>query len=244
MTAVISRTYFFHMYQPSPFVARLQEIIAEKHLLQHPFYKHWSAGTLPIAVMQKYAEQYYHLEKNFPRLLSRVHTACEEPAVRQVLSDNLHDEEYGENNHRELWLRFAEAVGVDRGTVETSEPILETKETLASLMEACGQSTLSGIGALSAYESQIPAVAESKLNGLEKHYGISDERGTEFFRLHGVVDIEHSTAWWNVIDERALTEEARGETEAGVTVGRDALWNFLDGVCREYFPEALATLCT
>lgn len=222
----------------SPFVSHLKEVIAEKSLLAHPFYKHWSAGTLPMPVMQEYAKQYYHLEKNFPRLLSRVHTNCDEPKVRQVLSENMHDEEYGEKNHRELWLRFAESIGVKREDVEMSEALPETKQTIASLMEACEAGTLSGIGALSAYESQIPAVAESKIAGLKEHYGISDERGVEFFKLHGVVDVEHSNAWWDIVDERAVTLEAKSETEQGVVEGRNALWSFLDGVCRAYFPEA------
>ena len=231
------------MDTPSPLVLHLEEVIAEKHLLNHPFYKHWSAGTLPREVMREYAKQYYHLEKNFPRLLSRVHTHSDDPKVRQVLSENMHDEEYGEKNHRELWLRFAEALGLAREDVETSEALPETKATLVSLMEACEKGTLSGIGALSAYESQIPAVAESKIAGLKEHYGITEERGTEFFRLHGVVDVEHSNAWWNIIDERATTEEAKAETEAGVVQGRDALWSFLDGVCAAYFPQAAMALC-
>ncbi|MES2014641.1 MAG: CADD family putative folate metabolism protein [Patescibacteria group bacterium] len=222
----------------SPFVTHLKEVIAEKHLLTHPFYQHWSAGTLPVGVMQEYAKQYYHLEKNFPRLLSRVHTNCDEPRVRQVLSDNLHDEEYGEKNHRELWLRFAEGLGVKRDAVEQSEMLPETKATIASLMEACDAGTLSGIGALSAYESQIPAVATSKIDGLKKHYGIADARSTEFFTLHGEVDVEHSNAWWDIVDERAVSDSERAETERGVVAGRNALWDFLDGVCRAYFPEA------
>lgn len=231
------------MLSDSPLVTRLKDRIAEKHLLTHPFYQHWSAGTLPFHVLQEYAKQYYHLERNFPRLLSRVHTDCDDPSVRQVLSDNLHDEEYGEKNHRELWLRFAEALDVPREDVENSEQLPETRDAISTLMSACEAGTLSGIGALSAYESQIPAVAESKLAGLETHYGITDERGTEFFRLHGSVDVEHSNAWWDIIDGRADTQEAQEETENGAVAGRDALWSFLDGVCRAHFPQALEMAC-
>lgn len=196
-----------------------------------------------MEVMQEYAKQYYHLEKNFPRMLSRVHTNCDDPNVRQVLSNNLHDEEYGEKNHRELWLRYAEAIGVPRESAENSSMLPETRAAIDSLMVACEEGTLSGIGALSAYESQIPAVAESKLAGLEKHYNITEERGTEFFRLHGEVDVEHSNAWWNIIEERAVREDAQSATENGVVAGRDALWSFLDGVCRAYFPQALEMAC-
>ena len=226
------------MHKTSTFAKHLQNLIAKKHLLKHPFYRHWSAGTLPLPVMQEYAKQYYHLEKNFPRLLSRVHTNCENPKVRQVLSENLHDEEYGEKNHRELWLRFAEALGLERNEVENGEALPETKATIRALMDACGTSTLSGIGALTAYESQIPAVAESKVAGLKKHYGIQEGPSTEFFTVHSVADVKHSNAWWEVIALEADSDEARGETIRGTKIGRDALWNFLDGVCREYFPQA------
>lgn len=227
----------------SLFVSRLESVIAEKHLLTHPFYRHWSAGTLPLPVMREYAKQYYHLERNFPRLLSRIHTDCDDPSVRQALSDNLHDEEYGKKNHRELWLRFAESLGLSREAVENSQMLPETKAALNSLFAACGAGMLSGVGALSAYESQIPAIAKSKLDGLSAHYGIDDERGVEFFTLHGVVDVEHADAWWKIIDERAVSEQGQKETEEGVVTGRDALWSFLDGVCRAYFPEALEMAC-
>ena len=96
----------------------LKTIINEKHLLKHPFYKLWEQGQLPLSALSRYAEQYYHLETNFPRFLSRLHSQCEDFAVRQVITDNLYDEEHGESNHRELWLRFGESVGATRGKME------------------------------------------------------------------------------------------------------------------------------
>ena len=64
-------------------------------------------GTLPVEAIQEYARQYYAFESAFPRLLSAIHTKTEDPVVRQSLLDNLWDEEHGEVNHAELWLRFA-----------------------------------------------------------------------------------------------------------------------------------------
>ena len=39
-------------------------------------------------------------------------------AVRQQMLDNLWDEEHGKDNHAELWLRFAEGIGVSREDVQ------------------------------------------------------------------------------------------------------------------------------
>jgi pyrroloquinoline-quinone synthase len=230
---------FHDFYMHSPFIQHLKNRIAEKHLLSHPFYQHWNAGTLPLPVLQKYAEQYYHLEKNFPRFLSRVHADCEDPGVRQVITENLYDEEYGPENHRELWLRFGEALGNDRAVLQMSEPLPETAATIATFDALARKSLESGVGALAAYESQIPDVATTKQSGLEKHYGITERRGLEFFALHSYLDKEHSDAWWNILDARATSAEVKALIEDAVVRGRDALWNFLDGVCRAYFPEAL-----
>jgi pyrroloquinoline-quinone synthase len=223
----------------STFIAKLQRLVSEKHLLNHPFYQHWSKGTLPISVMQKYAEQYYHLEKNFPTFLSRMHSDCTDFEIRQIITDNLYDEEHGELNHRELWQRFGEVVGTTREKIQNAEALPETAAAVACFDNLAKESFLSGSGALAAYESQIPAVSKSKTDGLAKHYNITSERGTEFFRVHSTLDVEHSNAWWNIIEKHATTLALEEKVEKAVVAGRDALWNFLDGVCRAYFPEAL-----
>ncbi len=208
-------------------------------MLNHPFYKHWSVGTLPLPVMQKYAEQYYHLEKNFPTFLSRMHADCDDFAVRQTITENLYDEEHGEANHRELWLRFGEAIGVARESIQTAEALPETASAIAYFDKLARESFLTGSAALAAYESQIPAVSESKIKGLKTHYNIADERGTEFFRVHSTLDAKHSNEWWNIIEKHATTPALQENVAQAVVAGRDALWNFLDGVCRAYFPEGL-----
>ena len=221
-----------------PFILELQSEIDKRHLLKHPFYLMWNRGTLPIEVMRKYAEQYYHLEKNFPTFLSRIHVSCmhDEFGVRQAITNNLYDEEHGPENHRELWLRFGESIGATRPEIQGSEPLPETEAAITVFNELSSSSYLEGVGALSAYESQIPAVAKTKLEGLEKNYEMTDERGQKFFNVHGVMDIEHANCWWDIISEHADTEEKKDQVVEAVKMGRDALWNFLDGVCRAYMP--------
>lgn len=223
-------------------IPHLKALIAEKHLLNHPFYQMWTAGTLPLEVMQRYAEQYYHLERNFPRFLSQIHANCESPEIRQAITDNLYDEEHGNENHRELWLRFAEAIGVNREQVVNSTMLPETQEAVETFTKMSKQSTIAGVAALSAYESQIPEVAGQKIDGLQKHYNVTDENGTAFFRVHSTVDVIHADAWWNILEDKAKSSDEQQEAEAGVIAGRDALWNFLSGICREYLsPTQLAT---
>lgn len=219
------------------FINQLKTEIDKKHLLKHSFYQMWEKGTLPITVMQQYAGQYYHLERNFPLFLSMMHAGCDVFEIRQAITDNLYDEEHGPNNHTELWLRFGEAVGADRNEMQTSRQLPETQQAIATFKSMSASSFLEGSGALAAYESQIPSIAEKKLAGLKKNYGIDDDRGTEFFRQHGVLDVKHANVWWNIIAEHANTPERQLAVFKAVQQGRDALWGFLDGVCQEYMPE-------
>ncbi len=221
------------------FIQALQSEIDKRHLLKHPFYQMWNRGTLPIEVMRKYAEQYYHLEKNFPTFLSRMHAACanDEFEVRQAITDNLYDEEHGPENHRELWLRFGEGIGATRTDMQGSVPLAETQAAIDTFSELASNSYLEGVGALAAYESQIPAVAETKLDGLENNYQMTDERSQRFFKVHGIMDIEHANSWWDIIRKHADNEEKENKVTEAVKRGRDALWSFLDGVSRTYMPE-------
>ena len=217
--------------------ARLDQLIDERHLLGHPFYVKWQDGTLPREALEEYARQYYAFESSFPRFLSALHTRCEAPAVRQGILENLWDEEHGAANHAELWLRFAEGIGVARDEVRAAQPNEATTALLATYREATNEAPLAaGLAAIYAYERLVPDVAGSKIEGLERHYGLVDPRALEFFRVHAFLDVEHSGA------EREMIEQLAdgNETEVMSTAERalDAWWSFLSAVDRE--PVAVA----
>ena len=102
-------------------IPSLDEQIANKRLLDHPFYQRWSAGTLSAEELREYARQYYHYALAFPTFISAMHAQCDDLPTRQLLLENLVDEERGSENHPELWLRFCEALGLDRGEVQRDE---------------------------------------------------------------------------------------------------------------------------
>ena len=116
-------------------IASLDSLTAEMNLLNHPFYKEWTAGKLPLQRLHNYAVQYYHHVAAFPRYLSGIHTGCEDLLTRQALLENLIDEERGGENHPELWLRFAEALGVTREMVLDSEPLPATRALVDTFID-------------------------------------------------------------------------------------------------------------
>src|SRR5580698_4964148 len=103
-------------------MAEIDREIAERHLLTHPFYQAWTDGTLPRAALVDYARQYYAFESRLPRFLTALHARSEDRATRTALLSNAWDEEHGEQNHAELWLRFAESLGLSRDEVTGAVP--------------------------------------------------------------------------------------------------------------------------
>jgi pyrroloquinoline-quinone synthase len=208
--------------------------IAKKHLLKHPFYLAWTRGELSDEALRDYARQYYHHVAAFPTYLSAVHAGCDDQATRKQLLDNLIDEEGGSPNHPELWLKFANGLGVSDVDVRNTEKQPETKNLIHIFRSVCRDgSTEEGLSALYAYESQIPTICESKIDGLKKHYGFSDPKGYEYFSVHIEADKEHSAAEREMLSSY-IDNQNIDEVRASVRRVLDALWEMLSGVCRRH----------
>lgn len=212
-------------------VRELDAAVARRNLLDHPFYRAWTAGELPRARLQHYAVQYYPHVAAFPRYLSAMHSRAEDLATRQALLDNLIDEERGEDNHPELWLRFAEGLGVARADVLGAEPepaaraLVETFDDLAR-----SRPLAAGLAALYVYEAQTPSVAAAKLDGLERFYGIDEPRAQAFFRVHLQADVDHAAAVARLIERHGATPAAAEDALGAADAALGALWSLLDAV--------------
>ena len=210
---------------------RIDALIAERHLLKHPFYTKWKAGELTREELQEYARQYYAFESTFPRLLSALHTRSDRPEVRQSLLDNLWDEEHGEVNHAEMWLRFGEGIGAERGSVRSAPANDGTRALLDTYWAAVSDGPIAaGIAALYAYEGQVPEVAAEKIRGLVEQYGIDDARTLAFFTVHSTLDVEHSGAERSMIADLAPSKADEEAVLAATRAALDAWWGFLDAV--------------
>jgi pyrroloquinoline-quinone synthase len=205
--------------------------VAERAMLKHPFYQAWTEGRLPLDTLRAYARQYFHHVEAFPRAVSAVHSACPDRDGRRMLAENLAEEEgieAGKQDHATLWLMFAAGLGEGEEGVRAQALNDETQALIDTFRKLSGRSYASGLGALYAYESQFPAVASAKIDGLIDRYGISDEETLRFFRVHESADVEHSSVCRALLDRLPETEKAEA-VAAGEELAA-ALWNFLSGV--------------
>jgi pyrroloquinoline-quinone synthase len=216
------------------FISKLDAVIAEYAVLSHPFYQAWNAGTLTNAQLQEYSKQYYQFERNFPRYVSAVHSGAESPEVRKQLLENLLEEEWGNENHPELWLRFSEALGCKRDEVRNASAYPETAELHDTIYDITrNSSTLEGVAALYGYESQIPEVSTTKIEGLKKYYGVESDFGLAFFRVHEEADEVHRQAERDMLAMLVTTPEEEERAINAARASAKAYYEMLTGVVRE-----------
>jgi len=211
----------------TPLRTRLDDATADRRLLDHPFYKAWAAGTLTTEDLAHYAGQYWRQVEAFPSYLETIASRLPEGPTRAAVLANLGDER--DDDHPGLWLDFAAALGSKRDAVEATPADPETQACVDAFTTACSEASPEfALGMLYGYESQTPAVAETKVVGLKEHYGI-DGKGLTYFELHGELDVQHSA-------EMAEAIEALGgnshDAAAGARAGAAAIWDLLDGVVR------------
>lgn len=209
----------------------VEAAIEERSLLKHPFYRAWQEGRLSKEDLGHYAKAYYPHVKAFPRYVSATHSVCEDASARKMLVGNLVEEEGGEKTHPELWHDFAEGLGVAKSELgpvsEYTKGCIEVFENLSS------KSALSGLAALYAYESQIPAVSRTKIQGLKQFYGVERPETLEFFKVHEEADVWHAGEEKKVLLSLAQTAEQKQEVLQSVKQACDAVGSLLDGICRE-----------
>lgn len=209
------------------FMSRLEELIQEKHMLSTPFYQAWTCGHLEKSTLLQYAKDYYHHVKAFPTYLSALHSRSDDAQTRRLLLENLIDEEAGKPNHPDLWRSFAMALGVTKQEVEAHKPSAAAKELVDTFRDICrSEPVAAGIAALYCYESQIPAICTTKIDGLKKWYGMTNPGGYHYFTVHETADVEHSRVERELL-ESMVTPEEQDAVLASAKRILNTLWNFL-----------------
>lgn len=227
------------------FLESLDARIRERRLLEHPFYKGWTEGTLPVSALRAYAAQYWHLVWNFPSFLSSLHARTQDPGLRKEVARILAGEEAGEVTHAELWLRFAEGIGATRGEVEVTPPLPETRGLVETIRYLSTRASWSeAVAAFYALESQMPEICKAKIEGIRKHFPVTDPEALRYFEVHMEMDQEHPAAWRRLLAEGCRDEYSRNAALEAAGRATGALWRLLDGVQyahldREAQPAAL-----
>lgn len=218
--------------RPNETIFCLDELIRSRSILAHPFYVAWQRGALTRAQLATYATFYYPHVAAFPGYLARARDRAADPLIRSELTSNLADE-MGPTAHSDLWLDFANGLGLDRLGVATAPPRAAAAAVVDVFnMETSGH-TAGAVAALYAYESQQPEVSKQKLAGLRESYGVSSPKTLAYFELHAEADVRHSEGERTSIMRCLVNGASHGSVLKSAERALNAYWGLLDGICEE-----------
>jgi len=213
----------------SALLGRIDSAIAEKNVLKHPFYLDWQAGKLTHEALQLYAAQYYRHVEAFPKHLRALAARANGP-LHDIVMENLAEEENPAAPHPKMWQDFAASLGVTDLQIAASQALPGTHALVETFRNICVNRSLpEAVAALYAYESQVPEVAATKIDGLHRFYGITDPRGTAYFSVHAELDKVHRQAWRVWLEDQVVSvcdEQVLATTHLAL----DALWSALTAV--------------
>ena len=95
-----------------------------------------------------------------------------------------------------------------------------------------------GLASLYTYERQIPEIAETKIQGLKKFYGVNSKEGLEFFEAHKSADVIHRAECEKLLDSLSKDEQEKAENASLLTARY--LWNFLSGMTSKHKLNTIA----
>jgi len=200
--------------------AAIVESLHGRRLLTHPFYRRWEAGQLAPDELAAYAEQYRHIERVLPTVLTALVVRLPESEARDLVAGTLADELGVPESHAELFEEFARATGARPDT-----PPDESTSSLIDLhLTAATTDPVAALSMVAAYETQAGAIAVTKSSGLREHYGYS-AADTRFWDVHAAMEGEH--AGWS-LDALSLLAGSPDEVRAPAGAAAGAWWAFLD----------------
>lgn len=209
------QSIFFHH---SMTFTDIETIVSEKSLLKHMFYQAWSRGELTKGQLAIYAKEYFHLVKNIPGIVARVQAVLSDDALKASLDHNRIEEQ----EHVELWKRFALSLGVSEQELLNHVPSQVCIKAVADLEALAEQSVEEGVAAMYALECELPAIARTKMDGLKEFYGLTSEDAQIYFEEH-LKEEKHLQEWRKF----PLGAKSRAAAEQSIAAQNRAL----DAVC-------------
>jgi pyrroloquinoline-quinone synthase len=185
----------------SSLIQRIDKMTEEQSLLKHKFYVMWSEGKLSMQSLNGYSKEYFQLVKAVPSFVDKVMQKSPSELQSKIASNR--DEE---SEHIEPWMKFASALGVSSNELQNYGGLDKTKQAVSNL-SCLMDSFEGGAAAMYALEQEIPKISLSKIDGLRKFYGLSEDDAIEYFRLHAEADIRHAALWRKILEKTSASKE-------------------------------------
>ena len=112
----------------SSLLQKIDRIIEERSLLNHPFYQAWSDGKLTRESLTGYSKEYYQLVKAVPIFMTQLMDH-----MPPTFYDELDFHQQEEFSHIGMWERFASGLGVSRNDLVDYDGLYKTNHAISGL---------------------------------------------------------------------------------------------------------------
>jgi pyrroloquinoline-quinone synthase len=219
------------LLEPDELIADLQNVLQQRHPRPHPIRQLLLSGRLTKEQLRWWARNQFHEFRNIHRFFGVRYQKCPIPELRRLLLENMVEEE-GEDlfggkypSHRELWIRFAEGIGVSRDDILNYEPLPGIRAALEMYVSLVQQSHWAvAIGTGLVFEGGGPKRMGEERRALEKYYSWIPSEALDFFRAHEYHDEGHGNMVIDVIKQHCMAIQLQQEMREAVRQRADIMW--------------------
>ncbi len=216
---------------------RLRAIGAERYHDRHPFHRMLHGGELDRGQVQAWVLNRFCYQNAIPRKDAALMARMADSDLRREWRSRIvdHDGNAPGEGGIARWLALAEAVGLDRDYVRSTEGALPaTRFAVEAYVRFVAERPLVEAVASSLTELFAPQIHRDRIAGLLAHYDFADDASLAYFRKRldeAPRDVAFGLAY--VLREARTPEQQQGVL-AALTFKCDMLWALLDVLHHAY----------
>jgi pyrroloquinoline-quinone synthase len=218
---------------PEAFLGRLRREGARRYHDRHPFHARMHAGLLGRDELRRWVANRYYYQTRIPVKDALIVAKSEDPAFRRGWLRRIVEQDGAEpgDGGLTLWLRLAEAVGLDPAEVVHCRDVLPgVRFACDAYVELVRRGSLVEAVAASLTEWFAPDLLADRVRAWERHYPWVSGEALAYFRSRvprARRDADDAVAF---VAAEARTRDAQDRCVAALVRKTEILWHLLDCV--------------
>jgi pyrroloquinoline-quinone synthase len=213
--------------------ARLRAILAERYHDRHPFNLRMHEGTLTREEIQTWVRNRYYYQTRIPIKDGLILSKASDPDFRRGWVRRIRDHDGDEKGGGglELWLALAEAVGLERASVERLDDVLPgVREAGDDYVRFVASHDLLESVASSLTELAAGGIMKTRIQAFEKHYPWVDTAGLRYFQSRTEQAPRDAAEGLRFVLEHAREPADQDRCAAALERKCEILWSLLDAI--------------